>query len=101
MEDNNKTDWLFPNPLPFGLEHVMTQEWVRDRFGHPMIYIEAQIIMTIYVGVDEIYILPVPDQNIAVTFSYNKYFFVSRITFIPLERAKEIQIALERKRLGE
>jgi len=101
LEDNNKTDWLFPNPLPFGLEPVMTQEWVRDRFGHPMIYIEAQIIMTIYVGVDEIYILPVPDQNIAVTFSYNKYFFVSRITFIPLERAKEIQIALERKRLGE
>jgi len=100
LEDENKTDWLFPNLLPFGLEAVMTQKWVRERFGHPMIYTEAQIIMTIYVGVEKTYTLPVPDQNIAVTFSYNKYFFVSRITFIPLERAKEIQIALERKRLG-
>jgi len=65
-----------------------------------MIYTEAQIIMTIYVGVEETYTLPVPDQNIAVAFSYNEDFFVNRITFIPLERAKEIQIALERKRLG-
>lgn len=60
LEDENKTDWLFPNLLPFGLEAVMTQKWVRDKFGHPMIYTDAQIIMTIYVGVKEFYILPVP-----------------------------------------
>ncbi|WP_337223812.1 DUF6392 family protein, partial [Klebsiella pneumoniae] len=41
LEDENKTDWLFPNPLPFGLEPVMTQKWVRDKLGHPMIYTDA------------------------------------------------------------
>ncbi|MCJ5041929.1 DUF6392 family protein, partial [Klebsiella sp. 76256] len=100
LEDENKTDWLFPNLLPFGLEPVMTQRWVRDRFGHPITYVDACVIMTIYVGVEETYILPTPNQNIAAAFSYNKDFFVNRITFIPVEQAKEIQSALEKKRLG-
>ena len=33
----------------------MTQKWVRAKLGHPMIYTDAQIIMTIYVGVKEFY----------------------------------------------
>jgi hypothetical protein len=78
----------------------MTQGWVRDRFGHPITYVDASVIMTIYVGVEETYILPTPNQNIAAAFSYNQYFFVNRITFIPVERAKEIQVALEKTRLG-
>ncbi len=45
LEDENKTDWLFPNLLPFGLEPVMTQRWVRDRFGHPITYVDACVIM--------------------------------------------------------
>ncbi|WP_347254230.1 DUF6392 family protein [Leminorella grimontii] len=100
LEDENKTDWLFPNVLPFGLEPVMTQQWVRDRFGHPMTYVNARVIMTIYVGVEETYVLPAPNHNIAAAFTYNKDFFVNNITFIPLERAKEIHAALEKKRLG-
>ncbi|HIG2496994.1 TPA: DUF6392 family protein, partial [Klebsiella pneumoniae] len=40
------------------------------------------------------------DQNIVASFSYNKDFFVESVTFYPLERAKEIQVALEKKRLG-
>ena len=74
LEDENKTDWLFPNLLPFGLEAVMTQKWVRDKFGHPMIYTDAEIIMTIYVGVKKFYILPVPHQYNVAAFTYNKYF---------------------------
>lgn len=41
LEDEGKTDWLFPNPMPFGLEPVMTQQWVRARFGLPMIYVDV------------------------------------------------------------
>lgn len=100
LEDENKTDWLFPNLLPFGLEPVMTQRWVRNRFGHPITYVAANVIMTIYVGVEQTYILPTPNKNIAAAFSYNNVLFVNRITFIPVERAKEIQSALEKKRLG-
>ena len=100
LEDENKTDWLFPNPLPFGLEPVMTQKWVRAKLGHPMIYTDAQIIMTIYVGVKEFYTLPAPHQYIAAAFTYNKDSFVQKVTFYSIERAKEIQAALEKKRLG-
>ncbi|MDP1288007.1 hypothetical protein Q6302_28165, partial [Klebsiella pneumoniae] len=38
--------------------------------------------------------------NIVASFSYNKDFFVECVTFYPLERANEIQVALEKKRLG-
>lgn len=100
LEDYVKTDWLFPNPMPFGLEPVMTQEWVRKRFGMPMIYADAKIIMTVYIGVKEAYSLPAPNQQIAVTFTYDEELFVIRVTFYPIERAKQIQAALEKKRLS-
>ena len=38
LEDKGKTDWVFPNPMPFGMEPVMTQLWVRERFVLPIIY---------------------------------------------------------------
>lgn len=100
LEDDGKTDWLFPNQMPFGLEPVMTQEWVRAHFGLPMIYVDAKTVMTIYVGVTEFYDLHSPYQYIAVAFTYNKDLFVEGVTFYPLERAKEIQVALEKQRLS-
>ncbi|HDO6902911.1 DUF6392 family protein [Klebsiella pneumoniae] len=100
LEDEGKTDWVFPNSMPFSMEPVMTQLWVRERFGLPMIYADAEIIMTIYIGVKEVYALPAPHQYIAAVFTYNKDLFVETVTFYPLERAKEIQAVLEKKQLG-
>ncbi|ROP61782.1 hypothetical protein EDF81_0256 [Enterobacter sp. BIGb0383] len=99
LEDEGKTDWLFPNPMPFGLDPVMNQLWVRGHFGIPMIYVESQKVMKFYIGIKEFYPLPVPNQHIVASFTYNEDSFVSNITFYPLERAKEIQAALEKKRL--
>lgn len=56
FEDEAKTDWLFPNPMPFGLERVMTQQWVRAYLGFPMVYVEAKIVMTVYRGGRDIYL---------------------------------------------
>ncbi|WP_227645391.1 DUF6392 family protein, partial [Klebsiella pneumoniae] len=89
-----------PNSMPFSMEPVMTQLWVRERFGLPMIYADAEIIMTIYIGVKEVYALPAPHQYIAAVFIYNKGLFVETVTFYPLEKAKTIQTAVEKKRLG-
>ena len=100
LEDENKTDWLFPNPLPFGPEPVIIHKWVRDKLCHPTIYTDAQIIMTIYVGVKGFYTLPAPHQYIVAAFTYDKDFFVQKVTFYSIERVKEIQAALEKKRLG-
>ena len=38
LEDDDITDWVFPNSMPFNLEPVMTQNWMRERFGFPLIY---------------------------------------------------------------
>ncbi|EEC5263203.1 TPA: hypothetical protein O7X39_001413 [Salmonella enterica] len=100
LEDKRKTDWIFPNKMPFGLEPVMTQQCIRQRFGLPVIYADAQVIMTIYIGVTEVYFLSPPQQHIAASFIYNKNLFVETVTFYPLERAKEIQTALEKQRLS-
>ncbi|ROP61780.1 hypothetical protein EDF81_0254 [Enterobacter sp. BIGb0383] len=97
LEDECKTNWSFPNTMPFGLEPVMNQQWVRKFLGLPMIYVEAKVVMTISLGVKEIYALPIPNQYIAAAFTYDKNFFVQKITFYPIERAKEIQNALEKK----
>ncbi len=99
FEDEAKTDWLFPNPMPFGLERVMIHQWVRAYLGFPMVYVEAKIVMTAYRG-EKIYTLPIPHQNSSAAFTYNKDLFAETVTFYPLERAKEIHIALEKKRLG-
>ncbi|HBS6899840.1 TPA: hypothetical protein MAO01_003440, partial [Klebsiella pneumoniae] len=42
FEDEAKTDWLFPHPMPFGLERVMIHQWVRAYLGFPMVYVEAK-----------------------------------------------------------
>lgn len=101
LEDEGKTDWLFPNLMPFGLKLVMTQQWIRNRFGSPMVYVEAKTVMTFYVGVSEIYRLPAPCRNVAVAFTYNIENFVQEVTFYTFERAKEIKQALEKKRLSD
>ncbi len=78
----------------------MTQRWVRDRFGHPITYVDACVIMTIYVGVEETYILPTRIKILQRHFLTIKI-FVNRITFIPVEQAKEIQSALEKNDGGK
>ncbi|MEV9588026.1 DUF6392 family protein [Klebsiella pneumoniae] len=88
LEDKGKTDWVFPNPMPFGMEPVMTQLWVRERFELPMIYaVCSTSSSSIYRCRIYLYI-------------YNKVLFVETVTFYPLEKAKTIQTAVEKKRLG-
>ncbi|HBY1077937.1 TPA: hypothetical protein MIP69_27770, partial [Klebsiella pneumoniae] len=71
LEDDDKTDWVFPNSMPFNLEPVMTQSWVRERFGLPMIYGEPKTMGSYSRGISEVYPLLPPNQNIAVLFVYN------------------------------
>ncbi len=100
LEDDDKTDWVFPNSMPFNLELVMTQNWVRERFGLPMIYGEPKTIGSYSRGISEVYPLLPPNQNIAVLFLYNVDLYVVSVTFYTMEHAREIQAALERIRLS-
>lgn len=64
MKYKSETSCLFLNLLSFGLELAMTQRWVRNQFGHPITYADANVITTIYVEAEEIYILPTANRNI-------------------------------------
>ncbi|WP_281086617.1 DUF6392 family protein, partial [Klebsiella pneumoniae] len=90
----------FNQRVSLGRNDLLIRTFLRERFGLPMIYADAEIIMTIYIGVKEVYALPAPHQYIAAVFTYNKDLFVETVTFYPLERAKEIQAVLEKKQLG-
>lgn len=97
LEDKTKVDWVFPSPMPFSLKPVMTQKWVRECMGLPTVYVDAKKVMNIYMGVKEIYSLPYPNENIAAAFTFNEDSFVKKVTFYPLERAKGIKTALDKK----
>ncbi|MBK2387058.1 hypothetical protein FKL55_02920 [Klebsiella pneumoniae] len=82
LEDENKTAWLFPNPLPFSLEPVMTQRWMRERFGFPIGYGERKIIGSNSRHISEVYPLLPPNQKMSVLFAYNSDYFVVSVFFL-------------------
>ena len=82
LEDENKTAWLFPNPLPFSLEPVMTQRWMSERFGFPIGYGERKTIESYSRRISEVYPLLPPNQKMSVLFSYNSDYFVVSVFFI-------------------
>ena len=89
----------FPNSMLFNLEPVMTQNWMRERFGFPMIYGEPKTMGSYSRGISEVYPLLPPNQNIAVLFVYDADLFVVSVTFYSLAHAEAIQAASERNRL--
>ncbi|MEA4664434.1 DUF6392 family protein [Klebsiella pneumoniae] len=99
LEDDDITDWVFPNSMLFNLEPVMTQNWMRERFGFPMIYGEPKTMGSYSRGISEVYPLLPPNQNIAVLFVYDADLFVVSVTFYSMAHAEAIQAASERNRL--
>ncbi|MDH8489452.1 DUF6392 family protein, partial [Klebsiella pneumoniae] len=87
LEDENKMDWLFPNPLPFSLEPVMTQRWMRERFGFPIGYGERKMIGSNSRHISEVYPLLPPNQKMSVLFAYNSDYFVVSVFFYCIEHA--------------
>ena len=82
LEDENKMDWLFPNPLPFSLEPVMTQRWMSERFGFPIGYGERKMIGSNSRHISEVYPLLPPNQKMSVLFAYNSDYFVVSVFFL-------------------
>ncbi len=77
----------------------MIHQWVRAYLGFPMVYVEAKIVMTAYRGkryIPYLCLIKIVLSDLPIT----RIYFQKTVTFYPLERAKEIHIALEKKRLG-
>ena len=78
--------------MPFNLEPVMTQNWMRERFGFPMIYGEPKTMGSYSRGISEVYPLLPPNQNIAVLFVYDADLFVVSVTFILWRMQKQFRL---------
>ena len=98
LEDEKKTDWIFPNEIPFSLESVMTQHWVRTHFGLPISYGKPKPDGITKRGATEIYPLLPPNQNIAIQIFYNFNYFVERMVFYSIEHAMEVHEIVEKLR---
>ncbi|VDA63867.1 hypothetical protein BANRA_01920 [Klebsiella pneumoniae] len=63
---------------------------------HPITYVDACVMATIYVGVEETYICIDSESKYWQRHFQLTKIFVNRITFIPVEHMKEIQSVLEK-----
>ncbi|RNV84146.1 hypothetical protein CAG03_015215 [Klebsiella pneumoniae] len=64
------------------VQPVMTQRWMRERFGFPIGYGERKMIGSNSRHISEVYPLLPPNQKMSVLFAYNSDYFVVSVFFI-------------------
>ncbi|MET6459412.1 DUF6392 family protein [Klebsiella pneumoniae] len=99
LEDDDITDWVFPNSMPFNLEPVMTQTGWCERFGFPMIYGEPKTMGSYIVVVSVKYTHCYHLIRILLFYLFMTPTFVVSVTFYSMAHAEAIQAASERNRL--
>ncbi|VEB63339.1 Uncharacterised protein [Providencia rustigianii] len=89
IPDDMRNGWKFPNDIPFGLEQVMTEVSLRERFGSPVRIANEKIVMGIPLGKMEVFRFKNESlsQDIAISCRYGfKKVNVKEVTFESLEQ---------------
>ena len=63
IPDDMRNQWKFPNELPFGLEQVMTECWLQERFGVPLVSEPEQTVMGINFGKIDVFSMILPGED--------------------------------------
>ncbi|MDS0790191.1 DUF6392 family protein [Proteus vulgaris] len=91
IPDNMKNGWVFPNKIPFGLEQVMTDQWLYQHIGNPIKRTpERYVLKSFFLGKTEVFTLKgmtCSNQKVALIASFHPTMknFVKDITFELLE----------------
>lgn len=90
IPDDMKNGWVFPNKIPFGLEQVMTDQWLYQHIGNPIRRTPERIILGTLYGKTEVFILKEKtnsNQKVALIASFHPTMknFVKKIGFELLE----------------
>ncbi|SPY76298.1 Uncharacterised protein [Providencia rustigianii] len=88
IPDDMRNGWKFPNDIPFGLEQVMTEQWVHEHLGSPIRTGKEKIIAGISFGKTETYTINNLAKKIAISLRYGygpKRINVKKVTFRLLE----------------
>ncbi|PLR41973.1 DUF6392 family protein [Chimaeribacter arupi] len=83
IQDDETTDWMFPNELPAPLEKKMTRSWVHEHFGEPLRSTPPKVIMKRAFGWTDLYEAdgrPIPTN---MQISYDVMDNVRSVTFMP------------------
>ncbi|EKT61710.1 DUF6392 family protein [Providencia burhodogranariea] len=89
IPDDMQNQWKFPNELPFGLVQVMTERWLQEHCGIPLVSEPEQTVMGINFGKIDIFSITIPDtdKRIALSMRYGyKKVNVKRVAFFLYER---------------
>ncbi|KPD03394.1 DUF6392 family protein [Moellerella wisconsensis] len=89
IPDDMRNQWKFPNEIPFGLEQVMTEPWLQEHFGVPLVSEPEQTVMGINFGKIDVFSMTLPDQDkkIALSMRYGyKKVNIKSVTFFLYER---------------
>ena len=83
IQDDETTDWMFPNELPAPLEKKMTRSWVHEHFGEPLRSTPPKVIMKRAFGWTDLYEAdgrPIPTS---MQINYDVMDNVRSVTFMP------------------
>ncbi|UPK81514.1 DUF6392 family protein [Proteus vulgaris] len=90
IPDNMKNGWVFPNKIPFGLEQVMTDQWLYQHMGNPIRRAPEKTVLNNFLGKSEVFILKErthSNQKVSLLVNYHPEMkgFAKKITFELLE----------------
>ncbi|NAT78460.1 pyocin immunity protein [Dickeya dadantii] len=83
IQDDDISDWIFPNELPAPLQKRMTRSWVHENIGEPLRSSPPKVIMKRAFGWTDLYDAknrPIPTM---MQISYDTLDQVRSVTFLP------------------
>jgi len=83
IQEDESTDWMFPNALPAPLEKQMTRPWVHDHLGEPLRSTPPKVIMKRAFGWTDLYEAKGRSICTSMQISYDVMDKVRSITFMP------------------
>ncbi len=83
IQDDETTDWIFPNQLPTPLEEKMTRLWVHEHIGEPIRSTPPKVVMRRAFGWTDLYEVKGRTIPTSMQISYNVADNVRSVTFMP------------------
>ncbi len=83
IQDDDISNWVFPNELPAPLRKRMTRSWVHENLGEPVRSSPPKIIMKRSFGWTDLYVDKSRLTPTSVQFSYDIADNVRSVTYLP------------------
>jgi len=83
IQDDETTDWVFPNELPAPLKKKMTRSWVHENIGSPLRSTPPKVIMRRAFGWTDLYEAKGRPLPTSMQINYDVMDNVRSVTFMP------------------